>query len=178
MLAMTISNSIWPDWLPTLLMVAGVLILGVLAGLMIRDRRDAQRANNACETQFDQNQFEESREILAGLASAVDSLDAALSQLRQQASQTQQRLDHLETRLRAIDQASRSNAHPTIPHPAAQVSEIKSQTSQTGVNQSDAAAFAQSVLALSDSGRTPIEIAHALHEHIGKVELVLALRKL
>ena len=38
MLATALSNPIWPDWLPNILMIAGVLILGVLAGLMVRDQ--------------------------------------------------------------------------------------------------------------------------------------------
>ena len=36
--------------------------------------------------------------------------------------------------------------------------------------------LAQEIYQLSDSGKNPVEIAGALEEHVGKVELILALR--
>jgi len=47
-------------------------------------------------------------------------------------------------------------------------------TSDTGDEPSDA--LARSVYAMADAGRNPNDIARELNEHVGKVELILALR--
>ena len=176
MLATALSDPIWPDWLPNILMIAGVLILGVLAGLMVRDQSLERQPRDEVLPGTTLPPIGASGDTHASFSSMVDGLETAISQLDEAAIITQQRLNRIERHLEMPAQRV-ATAHEALPRPKpVAVSELKPIEASPDEAQIGAARFADSVFALSDAGHPPIEIAHQLGEHIGKVELVLALR--
>jgi hypothetical protein len=115
----------------------------------------------------------------------VQAVDASLSQLGSQQARVQARLEALERQLAAMehnpqrkpDPPPAQQGHRNTALKAAAVAEVKP-VDQAVSTHADPSGFALSVFELADAGSSPVEIAHVLNSQVGKVELVLALRKM
>jgi hypothetical protein len=181
------SNPTIVDWLPPALMIAGVLLLGVVAALMIRSQRAEGGGRHIVEVP-------ETGERAERLSNESQVAAQRLSDLVEQAQAWSARLDKQTTRLNAlvalIEKKSTAMAqnrpsrpdlpvaaprHPVPSKPLVVESKLPEPAPDTGAS-IDLESFAQAVCQLADAGRAPIDIARELKQHVGKNELILALR--
>lgn len=139
-----------PAWLPWGLVGSGVLILGLVIGLLLKHRKpvasDPQAARAASELADLKNQLIEVKKLAATVADDLD-----------------KRAERLERLIAQADSIAQTQEQaPTSPQRPATLPPVDDLT--------------QRVFTLADQGRTPVQIAQALRQPVGNVELMLALR--
>lgn len=111
-------------------------------------------------------------------AKAHDDLTRATNEarnvIRAGCEQLDSRLAHLEKLLARIDAAEHSVRGHAVDPPAG-TGGLASRGAYAGAASIDP--LSREVFALADAGRSPVQIAQATGEHVGKVELMLALRR-
>jgi hypothetical protein len=157
--------------LENILLPAGVLLITMWLMFRLRRKRAQAATKPTAHEQLEQNrQARGMRGDLEQVMVEVEQLarrfsaqlDAKSTHLRQLIEQADQRIAELkrlegETLPKA---ALPPEDHPPESHPSENESEL-----------------AQSVYRMADAGNDPIEIARSLNEHVGKIELILALRE-
>jgi len=184
MLAMNSSLAFSASWLLPLLMVAGVTALGVLIGVLLRARSAQVGSVRAFEAAALQ-QGEQARQQIEDVRSRVAELIGVAQRLSARLDEKMARLEELlalaEQRLVIIDRAAaamssspRPQVTSTASAPVAAIEAKPDESQQSEALEADPATKA--IYQLADLGRPPLEIAQELNEHVGKIELVLALR--
>ncbi len=161
------------DGIAAMLIVLGVLVIGVLMMISVRSKIAARNANKSTARQtLDQ---------LRRYAGRTDDQDAASSHFLETTQQLMAQLDNKAERLeqllaqadqRIADLQATSVRAPQQRTPAAQSHLIVEVSPQPVVDP-----LTQSVYELADAGADPVEIAQQIDEQIGKIELILALRR-
>ncbi len=160
-----------PFWLQGLLIIGLVLIItSLLMGIRKRRRADANRLSPTEQIERNRQQsgmrgdLERLMVEIEQMAKRVGSqLDAKSIQLEKLLNEAELKIAQLQELRESLGQMSQ--LHMSQPEEA----------DTAGPDIADPAA--QKVYELADQGRTPVEIAQQLDEHLGKVELILALRK-
>lgn len=166
-----------------MLIVAGIVLIALLLSVSMRNRiarRQADRPSAreqiasvkaAASRQGVRRRAEEDSEIAGPsfdaarqLAAMLDNKAARLEQLLEEADETIRRLESTVNDARPGERAT-TIAPPDRPERA----------ERPGLSSLDP--FTRSVYDMADEGRSPIEIARHLDEQIGKIELILALRR-
>lgn len=151
------------EWLPPLLMIAGVTMLGVLAALMIAGKRRQQR-----------DEAGRLDELTAAVQQSMQELEAEMTRLKKLLAVADERSAMLE-RIIAHANAAATTPSRQSQSPAA----VEPKPSLGDASPPDAAELDQlvaRVYRLADEGQPAAAIARQVNEHIGKVELMLALR--
>jgi hypothetical protein len=157
---------------PFVVMILVVLVVGVGVILVVSTRAKIERRN--AERGTPREQIERIR------ARALDGTDpevataellATAQRLAAQLDNKAERLDLLireaDERLAALEEAAR-----WAPDGAGRIHGDRAQAEEDALDP-----LAAAVHRLADEGRSPVEIARELDEQVGKVELVLALRR-
>ncbi len=167
-------SSGWLD-LPTMLMIAGVVLLGLL--LLVNTRRKIAKG------QAEQLTPRERMERAKQTEGMKDDLRQMMVELEDLTRRFSSQLDAKSARLeRLIDEADRKieQLHQPDGGQAAERCEPEPASEQTGgeapADESPADPLAAEVCSLADQGYTAFDIARQLKQHIGTVELILALR--
>jgi hypothetical protein len=187
-----------PLWM-RLMPLVGLLLLVMGLAMMLRKRR--QRAMQPHLTPAEQ--IERSRE-LRGVRGDLEQIMVEVEQMaRRMSAQLDAKSAHLERLIDEADQrleqlAQRQSARPdsaaaqaeslrpgSSPSPSAAGRQepavspwaMRNPKSEIPANPQAADPKAHAIFALADQGLTSIDIARQLHEHVGKVELILALRR-
>ena len=201
---LAIDNVTWLSWLPAISMIAGILVLGLIMTLSFNRRERqlrtlaAQIASDLEEARALRTQLDEAHALASNMMVSAQRLSARLDEritaldmasLRMNA--TRNALPRMATpphARRAPVAAAPSAAaeslalspvlssiatamHPVAANGAAPVSPRASVEMKPHVD-----AFTQHVYELADAGQPPVMIARDLNEHVGKIELILALR--
>ncbi len=153
-------------WLPVL----GVALITL--GVMMRLRHRRKRVSGQPTAR---EQLERAKQTRA-MKTDLEELMVEIERLtRRFASQIDAKTAELETLLREADEriGELRRHHGQIPPPprARAASDPYADATDT------ADPLSRSVFDLADEGLPPVEIARKLNEHVGKVELILALRK-
>lgn len=180
------SSASFLTWLSPLLMVCGVVILGVIAALMIRGGKP-KSGPGAAETEAARvlQQVEDARYQIEDVRSRVGELIATAQRL---STRLDEKTAKVEALLAKADRRvqSESAAHETsraaLPRSAGSSTAVESKPiSRPKIHANEDGKtdpLKKAVYELADSGRAPVDIAHELKEHVGKVELILALREM
>lgn len=171
------------DTLTELLLPLGVVL--ILASVMMSIRKRRKRAENTITAR---EQLEQSRQTKA-MRGDLDQLMVELEQLtRRFSAQLDAKSIHMEKLLDAADQriaqlkafqADQSAAGTTSPSAAIEAASAPKQAAPPQEAEPATAAedaLSKSVFELADQGLSPMQIARELDEHVGKIELMLALR--
>jgi DNA repair exonuclease SbcCD ATPase subunit len=159
--------------LKDILLPAGMLLITMW--LMFRLRRKRAQVDNrpTAHEQLEQNRqargmrgdleqvMVEVEQLARRFGAQLDAKSTQLNQLIEQADRRIAELKRLEDR-----------AAPAAPPPTQVADELREPLEPE--SESD---LAQSVYRLADAGNDAIEIARSLNEHVGKIELILALRE-
>ena len=158
MLATPEANAIADSIAPAMIVV-GVLVLAVILMVSLRRGRPrpeiesphdiVERAKAAAERPTAENAAVELLELTRRLSAQLDTKAARLEQL----------IDDAQQIIDAMQPERAAEAPPASSEPASPDDH-----------------FTANVYRMADDGRSPVEIAQALDEQVGKVELVLALR--
>jgi hypothetical protein len=172
---------------PALLMLAGVIILGVLAAILIRDRMNAARmaGERSNDSSIDQARllFAQSERAQEQAASLIESASTWSERFVEHTANLQRLLAEMDEKLVALERIERQvrqsavreeGPSPAQPQPA-QEAEAKAAPPAL---QRELDPFSLAVHQRADAGNSPAQIARELNEHIGKVELILALRRM
>jgi hypothetical protein len=184
--------------LTSLMLALGIML--VITSLMMGIRKRRRRAGLTLSPREQVERLKQQggmRHDLESLMVEIEQLAKRLgAQLDAKTVQLERLLDEADSRMAAIQtrlQANRSNP-PARDHAAVAPATEKADVTFTSdparrPNQPDAAAspsasdlaakdqaLRQSIYDLTDQGRSPVQIAQQLDEHVGKVELILALR--
>lgn len=183
MLALISSLALSANWLLPLLMVVGVIVLGLLAGVLLRARSAQAGSVRNFETAALQ-QAEGARQQIEDVRSRVAELIGVAQRLSARLDEKMAKLEELlvlaEQRLVLIDRATAATTRQQTEISvlrnslAAAVEAKPEEARQSAPIEPDPATKA--IYQLADLGRPPVEIARELNEQVGKVELVLALR--
>ncbi|UCD74840.1 MAG: hypothetical protein JSV91_13765 [Phycisphaerales bacterium] len=169
------------DWMPPVLMVVAVILLGLIFTHRIRSKIDRRSAAQPTARQrIEQlksaaHRQEDLQVVTAETLDTVQDLAARLSNRAERLEQLIARADELITRLGA----AAGQALPAVtdaPRPEGEGS-AEDAIAPTGKPALPTDPLTRSVYELADAGRNPVEIARELDEQIGKVELILALRR-
>jgi hypothetical protein len=158
-----------------LLFVGGLAFLGFW--LFIRANRKAQRNNAGDRVLSAEEQIERLRQS-RGMHGDLEKLMAEIEDLTKRLGQRlDAKADNLERLLKQADSriAELKRLQGETPDFSAQDTFEPPRLKLTGDAPDDP--LSRSVYELADAGQTPIEIARKLNEQVGKVELILALRK-
>ena len=153
-----------------LLMIAGVLLITLVLMINLRKRfHKGGRRTRADELLTPREKIERIKQT-AGMKNDLRSMMVELEELtRRFGSQLDTRAIKVENLLREADQ---------------RIAQLERLTGRSGASSAEesvgppqADELARKVTRLADQGKDPGEIAQALEEHIGKIELILALRQ-
>lgn len=168
------------DWLAPVLMVVGVIMLGLILTFSIRgkiDRRNADRPTPRERIEQLKSAAHRHDDIHGAKAEALDVAQDLAARVTSRAERLEQLIAEADERIARLEAAfptPASRAPESQPPPA--LSETNSASSTAaGVKTDDP--LTSEVYQLADAGRSPLEIARELDEQIGKVELILALRR-
>jgi hypothetical protein len=157
---------------------AGGLLAGGAALLVwptVRRWRGRRRVTPVAPASLEQRE-----RIIAAHARECDRLERLLEEARRVIDEGVARLEDRLARLEAIERgaggAEDRGMAPSV-EPRVQVRAVKPATGAREEDVPGEPALAREVYALADQGRTPVQIAGALQEQVGKVELLLALRR-
>jgi hypothetical protein len=185
--------------LTSLMLALGIML--VITSLMMGIRKRRRRAGQTLSPREQVERLKQQggmRHDLESLMVEIEQLAKRLgAQLDAKTVQLERLLDEADSRMAAIQtrlQANRSNPPardpaPFATAPAPDTAAVTTTDSAARPNQPDAPAnpsasdlaakdqaLRQSIYDLTDQGRSPVQIAQQLDEHVGKVELILALR--
>jgi TolA-binding protein len=187
-------------WLPPLLMVAGVVVLGVIAALMVRNTTHPAESNSdAAQVQSEaQNLLDRAEEARYQIEDVRVRVGELIGTAQRLAARLDERATRLEKLLRVADQRmdiaapespqSLVAAKAMSPRPIALAAHRRESaparpaghdrpTDYQPPAQTRLDSTKQAIYELADSGKAPLDIARELNEHVGKVELILALRE-
>ena len=154
-----------PAWLPWGLVVGGVVLLAVVVVLLARGRNnggesgDAGRARAAAELTDLKNQLVEVKKLAATVAEDLD-----------------RRAERLERLIAHADGLIERGAGETQNASDAGFQRRPGTTRVEQPSLSPVDDLSQRVFSLADQGRSAVQIAQALRQPVGNVELMLALR--
>jgi hypothetical protein len=157
MLAQSAMTSIW---IPAACIVMGLALLGVLVMLVLRTRAtQPQPRQESADEELDRLKRAGDRVSLltAAAEETADALDERINSLRSLLGVADERIDVVER------DRERARQPPATG--------LAQQGSQQGSQ------LAHAVYELADAGHAPVEIAGRLGEHVGKIELILNLRR-
>jgi uncharacterized membrane-anchored protein YhcB (DUF1043 family) len=186
-------------WLPALVMIVGVIVLGIVMMRLFHKREQhlhtlaSQIASDLEEARALRLQLDEVHTRAANLLGTAQRLGARLDErvasldvasLRMQAART----SLPRTTIAAASASSPASNPRTVPAPAqatpaadaravALADAPRSVTRATVEAKPALDPLTRQVYALADAGRPALSIARDLNEQVGKVELILALRK-
>lgn len=152
-----------PSWLPWVLVGMGVVVLGVVLVMLVRGRGSAGAAGNgraAGEVADLRNQLVEVKKLAATVADDLDRRAARLERLIAQADE--------------VLEGGRERGERVADEPVQRGGPTRARSAEAGLAPVDD--LAQRVFALADQGRSAVQIAQALRQPVGNVELMLALR--
>ena len=168
------------DWLdlPTMLMIAGVVLLGLL--LLVNTRRKIVRGQAKQLTPRERveraKQTQGMKDDLRQMMVELEDLTRRFSsQLDAKSARLERLIDEADRRIEQLEQTGDGTASP----PAAESTnapESAEPAEEPPADQSPADPLAAEVYSLADQGYTAFDIARQLKQHIGTVELILALR--
>lgn len=172
------------QWLPAMLMSVGIVIILVLWSMSIRNRSTRKHAEFATPRE----QIERikaghrTREIEGALtAEFVTSATEIAARLENKAERLEQLIEQADERLMRLREAmGMTESEPTHEGATAAMQPESDRSRATDApphRPEPADPLALAVIELSDAGHSPVEIAQQLDEQIGKVELILALRR-
>jgi type II secretory pathway pseudopilin PulG len=177
----TSSSQTMVQWLPLLMMMVGVAVLGVMAALMIRDsqrqRQSRQAADRAAldQTQAARRHLDQTRLRASEL---IEALQRRCSMLQDNILRLETRLALIERRLaereKLADRQPLAGGSVTLQSSAPSIESRPIESARA--RQAQTNPLAKAVYELADAGRGAVEIARELNEQVGKVELILALR--
>ena len=151
----------------SLLLPAGILLITMWLMIRLRRKRTQTAARPTVHEQLEQNRqarglrgdleqvMVEVEQLARRFSAQLDAKTVQLNKLIEQADQRIAELKRLE------GEPAPPPPEPDAPPPAPAEPESE---------------LARSVYQLADAGNDPIEIARSLNEHVGKIELILALR--
>jgi len=158
--------------LPGLLVFGGVLVLTMT--LMNANRRRQSRMHNI-EADTPAERLEHLRAAAAAdagiegrVARAADIIRDASARLETKAARLEILLEHADQRIAKLERALEQRE----PAPVARETRAPDPLTPTESDPLKAKVFS-----LADEGLTPIEIAERTDQHVGKIELILALRR-
>jgi DNA-directed RNA polymerase specialized sigma24 family protein len=174
------------DWLSPVLVVFGVVVIALMLVIAIRSQAAVRGWESSASVTSDERRTRD-----------VESMrDDLLETVRSLASQLENRVHELETLLEEADQrlallneslattigphAAPSPGAPAPPAPPASPAAPAARAADwapalASIEELDP--LRRAIFDMADAGRTPLEIARALNEQVGKVELILALRQ-
>ncbi len=163
----------------------GVLLItmGMLMGIRKRRRRAAGRTTPREQIQ-ELSQKQAVRGDLEALMVEIEQLGKRFgAQLDAKAVQMEHLIDEADARIAELKELERAGQDAPQAQPP-QGSPLKAQTLRAPQSPTPSPetpspddALKRSVCDLADQGHDPVEIARRLDEHVGKIELILALRK-
>ena len=176
------ANTAALDWVPPLLMVVGIILLGLIFTYSIRSkvaRRNAaqpaprqriEQLKSAAKRQDDiQVTVADSLKTIQDLAARLNNRAERLERL---ISEADERISQLEASVEdAAAEIGRASSNDGGGFPVAESPE----TAPEPALPDDP--LTRAVYEMADAGRDPVAIARELDEQIGKVELILALRQ-
>lgn len=152
-----------------------VIVVGLAATLWLKSKRGMRGTPQVARTQPDPLALQQDAtaalaERLETLISLADERIAALEALQARALPEPATRSHPRTPAVSSRPGGFSEPRPieTTPNPA---------TATSGYFEPTTDLFTRRVYEMADSGATPVEIARALEEHTGKIELILSLRR-
>ena len=169
-----------------LLLVAGLALLTMWMLMRIARKRRAGEHTVTPTEQVERNrQMRGMRADLEELMVEIEQLakrfgaqlDAKAAQLEKLVDDADQRIAQLQ-QLQAGEKPASSSATSTAASRKPATASTSRDTSPTDDDDSETKdPLARSVYQLADAGKEPVQIATELNEHVGKVELILALRE-
>ncbi|MFA7237897.1 MAG: hypothetical protein WC058_13620 [Phycisphaeraceae bacterium] len=155
-----------------MMMIAGVVLITLVLVVNMRKRFGKRRRRAQADESLTPHEKIERIKQTAGMKDDLRSMMVELEDLtRRFGSQLDSRAIKIEKLLREADQRIKQLEQMTgrsaPPPPEVETSGDSPETDE----------LTRKVTRLSDQGKAPGEIAAALEEHIGKIELILALRQ-
>ncbi|MHB1158046.1 MAG: hypothetical protein ACYC26_14565 [Phycisphaerales bacterium] len=155
---------------PDLMMIAGVMLIVLVVVINMRKRLGKRRRKAQADESLTPHEKIERIRQTAGMKDDLRSMMVELedltrrfgSQLDSRAIKIEKLLREADQRIRRLEQMTGRSAPPEV---------------ETSGDSPEADELTRKVARLSDQGKAPAEIAAALEEHIGKIELILALRQ-
>ena len=165
-----------PSWVTPAIVVAGVVLLGVMAAVLIRFRAPT-KPGPVIDEPFDspdpRMMMKEVEDTRARAAELIGVVQRWSSRLDDKMRRLDELLADAEKQLRRLEKFDPRPA-ATPPPPMSRAPTIAIESKQPRIGDRDA--LASAVYRLADAGRLPLDIARELNEQVGKVELILALR--
>ena len=176
-------------FLPAMLMVVGVLLIGFVMVRAVRariTRRQARTPSPREQIQLVKNRAQGRDVVHAGEAALLDTAQRLSAQLDVKAERLEQLIREADERLSALGAAPSAPVHPedvlddrrdhgSTPDVAPDL--VTDETrDEPREPQRMMDPLIRAVYELADEGRAVVEIARELDEQIGKVDLILALR--
>lgn len=167
------------ELLKAFLPVAGILFI-ILGLFSMRSKRQRKPVKPAREQLEELRQRKEVRNDLSRVMVEVEELtrrfsaqiDAKTIKLEHMIQEAEVRIDQLRQLEQRLETASLPRTD-TPPHPTPSPEPASPPPTPTGSSMGD---LRESVHKLADQGLEPADIAEKLDEHLGKIELILALR--
>jgi hypothetical protein len=165
-------------WLPPVLMVVGVTLLGILLVLAVKSRKRSaahhhEGAAGISAAEIDRlnaarQQIQDVHSMAGELLNTAQRVSATLDQ---KTRAIQELLTLADSRINELSALLERDADTNSQSPGTRTATIETKPVRS------ADPLATAVYRLSDAGRKPVEIARELQEQVGKVELILALRE-
>lgn len=174
--------------LAPIVMVAGVVVLGFFLTISIRGkiaRRSAAELSPRERIDEIKSRARGRDDLDSMLAEMVESGRRVCAQIDARAERLEQLIRHADERLDLLDQAERDPAPVESPEVERRTASPVTTTPPVPTPEPHAQAppdapssdpLTRAVYRLADDGLGPREIAQQLDEHVGKVDLILALR--
>lgn len=129
-------------------------------GMAMTNPQDRSDLPDGLDTRMDA-MLDDGRELTERLASVLDEKAARLEEL----------LEHAERRIAELEKLVAANGWDGIGDGTGLSLRRPTENAAGGIEP-----MTEKIYALADSGLKPLQIAQQLHQHIGKIELILALR--
>ena len=159
-----------------MLAVVGIIGIGVLWTISIRGKIARRNANRPSPRELIDQLKETARHRVDGQSASAELLDAA----RQMAAKLDNKAARLEVLIQQADDRialmSQDNGSGVVTQNETQLTAPTAAVAVNGGTGVSIDPLTQSVYELADTGCQPIQIAQALDEQVGKVELILSLR--
>lgn len=169
------------DWVPPLLMVVGIILLGLIFTYHVRGkvaRRNAAQPTSRQRIEQLKSAVNRQDDIQVTVADSLKTIQDMAARLNNRAErlerlveQADERIAQLEAALEGVAFGPAGDSPDEGEFPVAETAPAPARPALP----SDP--LTRAVYELADAGRDPIAIARELDEQIGKVELILALRQ-
>ena len=155
-----------------MLVLAGILVLAFLMMIAVR-QKFARRQNERVEPR---ERLERIRTAHAGREDSMSVQAEMTDHARTLAARLDAKVQRLEILIEQADQRIAA-LRSVVDQDRSETDEIEQTLREIECEPQDLDPLTQSVYELADAGRNPLQIAQALDEQIGKVQLILALRR-